>query len=179
MRPHIASCVDIQEHPGGEIAITYQCCGNPRTASTINFPLVAVTDDAEIELRRQVFAANVEARHESAVAVMKQLAQKQQHVETKDQQGSTHLVAIHRVEHWTDEIIRVHYHCCSDPEHSHIEHIEAVQQHTPDEIDSHIAAHAETAANRHWATSKDRKAKIRTAVQAERAEGEGLAKKSL
>lgn len=176
MRPHIAVCVETKAHPGAEIAFTYRCCGNPRTDSTINIPLLYLTDDAEIELRKQVYAANVEMKHEAANAVMQQLAQKQT-VDGKDHQGYIHKVAIHRVEHWADEIVRVHYHCCSDSDHAHIEEIDYVHRHTPDEVDARVASHADSAAKLHTATLKARA--IEATGNPPGSGGEGDAKKSL
>lgn len=178
MRPHVAQCVSDQEMSGKGVAFTFRCCGNPRTDSTIHFPLETMLDDKEIDLRRRMWAANVEAKHEAALQVMERASQKQV-LEAKDHDGNTHQVQVHKIEHWADEIVRIHYRCCDDPDHIHHHDIEQAHQHTMDEVDAHLAVHAEAVAKRHGSTTKERIARVRAAGRGKGAGGEGDAKKSL
>jgi hypothetical protein len=160
---HSAKLVDMIELPHALI-FRYRCCDDPRTDSTLTLSDPHLVSDAERNRLLAVHAANIESRHEAKLAIEAHLAARAAahaqapasrpqislgHATGLDDAGATHQCAIAGVEHVADEIVRVRYSCCdAAPDQHHTEHIDHIQWHTLDEIDSFCQMHMQEAARR-------------------------------
>lgn len=160
---HSAKLVGFTELPHA-LVFRYRCCDDPRTESTITFNDPHLLPDAVRDRLRAIHAANIESRHEAKLAIEAHLASRAAahaqdpasrpqisiaHATGLGDSGATHRCAIAGVEHVADEIVRVRYSCCgAAPDLHHTEHIDHIQWHTLDEVDSICQAHMQEAARR-------------------------------
>jgi hypothetical protein len=152
---HSAKLVGYIELPHA-LVFRYRCCDDPRTDSPITFNDPHLVSDAERNRLLAIHAANIESRHEAKLLIEQHLASRAAaHAQDRASRpkisvaGATHECAIAGVEHVADEIVRVRYSCCgAGPDLHHAEHIDHIQWHTLDEVDSFCQAHMQEAARR-------------------------------